>query len=108
VPRIRYYSKKRRAIYAMGEEFTHLEIFERDGWMCGLCHTPVDQNLRYPNLLCATLDHIVPLAEALEQGWEPETIHTRANVQTAHLYCNLSKSGHCPSSVEFATPAQMV
>lgn len=108
MPKVRYYSKKRRAIYAMGEQFTHLEIFERDNWVCGLCHTEVDRTRRYPDLLCATLDHIVPLAEALELGWEPETIHTRKNVQTAHLYCNLAKSGHLPNAVQFAMPAHMV
>lgn len=39
--------------------------------------------LVYPNPLSASLDHVVPLA------WGGE--HTAANVQLAHLKCNVAK-----------------
>lgn len=89
---VQYYSPKRRAIYAQGEEFHALEIFERDNWTCGICFTKIDRRVRYPAWKCATLDHIVPIAAALAAGWPEETIHTRANVQAAHLRCNLTKA----------------
>lgn len=65
------------------ESFTDGEIFERDGWTCGLCDTPVDPLLSHPDPLSASLDHVVPIAKG---GG-----HVRANVQCAHLRCNLSK-----------------
>lgn len=74
-----------------GEEIVHLTVFERDNWTCGLCGDPVDKNLRQPEPMCATLDHIVPISVCLQQAWPVETIHTYANVQTAHLQCNLAK-----------------
>lgn len=65
------------------ESFTHLEIFRRDGWRCGLCHKKVDPKLAYPDPMSASLDHIVPLAEC--------GAHTRQNVQCAHWICNTRK-----------------
>lgn len=65
------------------ESFTDGEIFERDGWTCGLCDTPVDPLLSHPDPMSASLDHVVPIAKG---GG-----HVRANVQCAHLRCNLSK-----------------
>ncbi len=66
------------------DRFTDLEIFERDGWKCGICGRKVDQRLKYPHLMSASLDHIVPIA--FGGG------HTRANVQLAHFICNSKKS----------------
>lgn len=65
------------------ESFTHLEIFQRDRWRCGLCHKKVDRKLAYPDPMSASLDHIVPLAEGGS--------HTRQNVQCAHWICNSRK-----------------
>lgn len=65
------------------EKFTHLEIFERDGWQCGICGEDVDPELQFPDPRSATLDHIVPIFYG---GG-----HTRDNVQLAHFFCNTSK-----------------
>jgi alpha-galactosidase/6-phospho-beta-glucosidase family protein len=65
------------------EKFTDREIFERDGWVCQLCRKPVDRTLVHPEPLSPSLDHRLPIAKG---GG-----HTRANVQLAHLRCNLSK-----------------
>jgi hypothetical protein len=65
------------------EQFTDREVFERDGWRCGLCGGAVNPALRHPDPLSASLDHRTPIAKG---GG-----HTRANVQCAHLRCNLSK-----------------
>jgi 5-methylcytosine-specific restriction endonuclease McrA len=90
--RVKYYSAKRRAIYAAGEDIDHLTVFERDEWTCGICNKPIDRKLRKPNPMCATIDHIVEICEALRQGWAVEKIHTYANVQASHMQCNLDKS----------------
>lgn len=65
------------------ERFDHEEIYERDGWVCGLCQHPVDRTLTWPHPLSPTLDHIVPLAEHGD--------HSRANSRLAHAHCNTSR-----------------
>lgn len=62
------------------ENFFVSEIYERDKWICGLCGKKVDKNLKYPNLLSKSLDHIIPLSKGGE--------HSRKNVQLSHLECN--------------------
>ncbi len=59
------------------------DVFERSGWICGLCDDPVDQDLRYPDPLSASLDHIVPGPFGGR--------HEDSNVQLAHLVCNKRK-----------------
>lgn len=59
------------------------EIGDRDGWRCGLCSTVVDRNLPYPHPRSPSLDHIVPLSLHGK--------HVKANVQIAHLDCNVAK-----------------
>lgn len=58
-------------------------IAERDDWACGLCGGLVDRGLRHPHPMCASLDHVVPLAKG---GSNDE-----GNLQLAHLVCNLKK-----------------
>ena len=60
-----------------------LGIFERDGWVCQLCGDPIDPDRQAPDLMSASLDHVVPLAARGE--------HTYENVQAAHLLCNIQK-----------------
>lgn len=78
-----YYSPKRRAIYAKGETINHLEVFEAHDWICILCGEKIDKRLRQPNLLAATLEHIVPLSKG--------GTHTRDNVGPSHGICNFNK-----------------
>jgi len=59
-------------------------IYERDGWTCQVCGKKVKRELKYPNPMSASLDHILPFALGGS--------HTRANVQLAHLRCNFKKS----------------
>lgn len=65
------------------EIFEKQEIFDRDGWICGICELPVDPMLVFPDPGYATLDHIIPIASG--------GAHTRENTQCAHLYCNSVK-----------------
>jgi 5-methylcytosine-specific restriction endonuclease McrA len=59
------------------------DIFERDGWRCGLCGSKVARLRQSPDPLSATLDHIVPISLG--------GAHLPANVQCAHRRCNEAK-----------------
>lgn len=65
------------------ERFEHEEIFERDGWRCGICGDPIDPALAFPDPGSASLDHVIPIALGGP--------HLRANTQAAHLSCNRAK-----------------
>lgn len=75
--------QRRRAVKlaAKTEQFTNPEIFERDGWRCGICGKKVNKSLAYPNPLSPSLDHVVPLSRGGD--------HVKANVRLAHLTCNV-------------------
>lgn len=68
---------------ADAEVFEPREVFERDGWICGICEDPVDSTVRWPDPGAPTLDHIVPLSKG--------GTHSRGNTQLAHFYCNSVK-----------------
>lgn len=61
-------------------------IYLRDGWVCQHCKIKVNKQLKWPDPMSASLDHIVPLS----QGGS----HTYNNVQLAHLRCNLTKNNN--------------
>lgn len=65
-----------------GERFQVKEIYDRDGWICGICHKPVNSRLRFPHPKSPSLDHIIPIAIGGS--------HIKKNVQLAHLSCNVS------------------
>jgi endogenous inhibitor of DNA gyrase (YacG/DUF329 family) len=56
---------------------------DRDGWRCQICGQPVDRERQHPDPLAPSVDHRLPLA----CGGTNEL----ANLQLAHLRCNLSK-----------------
>lgn len=77
---------RRRAIKknaSTGEPVILSEIAERDEWTCGLCHLPVLPELKWPDPLSKSLDHVQPLSLG--------GIHDPTNVQLAHLGCNSAK-----------------
>lgn len=67
---------------APSERILPSEIYERDGWVCQLCHKKVNSRLKWPNPFSPSLDHIMPLAKG--------GAHSRENVHLAHLRCNIS------------------
>src|SRR5574343_918997 len=81
--RVGEYKRKARKAAVAYEDIDRAALFERDGWRCRLCGVPVDREAKWPAPGFATLDHIVPLAKGGS--------HTAANLQTAHLKCNVSK-----------------
>lgn len=66
-----------------GEVFDEREVFERDGWVCGICLEPVDPGLRFPDMRRASLDHVIPVSFGGP--------HTRANTRCSHLDCNVAR-----------------
>lgn len=78
-----YYSPKRRAIMLKGDDIVHLEVFERDEWVCGLCYKLIESWRRGDDWMRATLDHIIPLSKG--------GLHVYDNVQAAHWLCNQKK-----------------
>lgn len=71
------------------EEFTPDDIYERDGWRCGICSGEIDRTLEYPDLMSATIDHVIP--------WSRGGAHTRANCQASHWLCNIRKGAATPA-----------
>lgn len=65
------------------EPFDPLEVYDRDGWTCGICDLPVDPNLASPNPGSVSLDHIVPVSL--------HGPHTRENTRCSHLGCNMKR-----------------
>ena len=65
------------------ELFKHGDIFERDGWVCGICGEPIDPMLKHPHPMSVSLDHIIALCNGGS--------HTAENVQAAHMICNAFK-----------------
>jgi 5-methylcytosine-specific restriction endonuclease McrA len=78
--------QRRRARLRGGEteKFSDFEIFDRDGWICGICSQPIDADLKAPDPRSKSLDHVIPIAKGGD--------HLRSNVHAAHLSCNQSKS----------------
>ncbi len=66
------------------EPIDPIAIFERDGWLCGICGGPTLKGLRGTTHDDAPeLDHVIPLSKGGH--------HTKANVQCAHRRCNNAK-----------------
>lgn len=77
----RYRARKRNA---RTEVFANVDVYERDGWRCGLCGKPIDRNLAFPHPKSVSLDHIIPLSRGGE--------HSMANTQASHYECNMRKN----------------
>jgi len=69
------------------EHIDKKKVFNHDGWICRLCHNPVDREAKWPAPMSATLDHIVPLSRGPGSPG-----HVYENVQCAHWRCNAVKS----------------
>jgi len=79
----KYYSAKRRAIMAKGDDIIHLVVFERDEWICHICNRLINKHLRGDHWWRATLDHVIPICKG--------GTHTYENVRAAHWRCNMLK-----------------
>ncbi len=73
-------AKKRGATVEKVDPF---EVFDRDGWVCGICDEPVDPKLRHPDRMSASLDHVVPISLGGD--------HSYANTRCSHWICNIRR-----------------
>lgn len=71
--------KKRRALMlgVSREPYHDVDIYERDGWICGICGEKINKRLKHPNPRSKSIDHIV----AISAGGQDAAI----NLQDAHL-----------------------
>ena len=67
-------------------------IYDRDQWKCQLCRKIVGKTRKHPHPRSPSLDHIVP--RSLGGTDDP------ANLQLAHLRCNIIKSNHVANGGE--------
>lgn len=65
------------------EPYKDDDVYERDRWICQLCHEPIDPALVYPHPDSGVIDHIHPISK-----YGPDTLN---NVQQAHGRCNNAK-----------------
>lgn len=65
------------------ESVNRRKVFDRDGWVCGICEDPIFESVKYPDPMCVSLDHVVPLSRG---GG-----HLYSNTQASHLACNIRK-----------------
>lgn len=84
-PRCSKRLKQRRAQARKRSRYRLLRtaVFDRDGWLCGICGDAVNRDAVVPELDAGVLDHIHPRAH----GGSDEL----ANLQCAHFYCNSVK-----------------
>jgi 5-methylcytosine-specific restriction endonuclease McrA len=62
---------------------TRTEVLDLGAWHCKLCDKPVDRLAEYPSNEYGSIDHITPMSLGGAHVW--------ANVQAAHLGCNIEK-----------------
>jgi len=79
------YDHRRRAITggAVAESIDWSEVWVRDRGVCWLCECLVNPDLRHPNRMSRSLDHVIPISKGGS--------HTMNNVAITHLRCNISK-----------------
>jgi 5-methylcytosine-specific restriction endonuclease McrA len=77
---------------AKGDNIIHLEVFERDEWVCHLCGKLIERWRRGNDWMRATLDHVIPLSKG--------GAHTYDNVRAAHWRCNMIKGDQLTLDVD--------
>lgn len=82
------YRAKRRRLYYKNPIDRH-EVFEFWGWKCSICGIIIDKELHFPNIMAATLDHVIPLSRGGRHEWD--------NVRPAHAICNFKKGNEIPN-----------
>lgn len=75
--------RRARERQAFVEDISPRKIFERDKWICQLCHHKVKRNVVVPHPDAPVIDHVIPLARG--------GMHEATNAQCAHFICNSIK-----------------
>ena len=83
----RYINKrKRRALKAgVGHvDYKDIDIFKRDKWICYICGIKINKQLKWPDIMSKSIDHIIPISKG--------GVDAPHNVKATHLVCNLRKN----------------
>ena len=72
------------------EKIDYMKVYVAHNWVCGVCGETIDKNLKHPDPMSKSIDHINPKSKG--------GIHTYDNLQPAHLGCNSSKGNKIPWS----------
>ena len=72
------------------EPIVNERVFDRDGWVCGICAEPVHPDEKWPHPRSASLDHIVPLSLG--------GAHVYENVRLTCLRCNVARGNRIEES----------
>lgn len=82
-------NNRRRAarVNAPSEKYTRAQVLEKTNGKCALCGEMIDLSVEFPNPLCFTYDHILPVSKGGSNLLE--------NVQAAHFGCNSHKRDKC-------------
>jgi len=91
----KYYSPKRRRVYAQGDDIDHLTLFNLRGWVCYDCGEPVDPKRRFPDPMAATVEHIIPISKGGTHTWD--------NCDMAHAKCNWLRGNSYDTGLDTAT-----
>jgi len=80
----------RVTVNGVPQSIDRVVIYERDEWVCQLCMEPIDRTLRWPDPMCASIDHVVPVSMGGDNSAE--------NLQASHLRCNVVKGNSTSGS----------
>ena len=80
----------RVTVNGVPQRIDRVAIYERDEWVCQLCMEPINRTLRWPDPMCASLDHVVPVSMGGDNSAE--------NLQASHFRCNRSKGNRTSGS----------
>lgn len=78
--RLRSHRKRAEKYGCVIEPVNKRLVFERDNWVCQLCDEAVDPKRKWPDQMCASLDHVIPLSLGGP--------HSMSNLRLAHWLCN--------------------
>ncbi len=81
----RGHSQNRSRKIKAGDKIDSALVYELFNWICIVCDQPIDPDLKYPDEMCATLEHVIPLCKR-------EGTHTWRNTAPAHSLCNSNKN----------------
>lgn len=81
-----YQQRRALKLQLPADNIRPVDVYERDEWVCGLCFGAVGRDTFWPDPMSPSLDHILPLSKGGH--------HILANVQLAHLACNVRKGAN--------------
>lgn len=81
--RVRY-NKRRRKYYLCGDKIDPYVVYVHYDWICQICKEDIDPEVKMPEPMAATIDHVKPLCKGGTHTWD--------NVVPAHAICNFKKA----------------